>query len=95
MTPEAQKRPISFHDWQQALAATGESSPRQRTFEGEIMAFLRRCEEWHSPVSAELAKRYLDARPTQAGNDTRDALRWFVRAALLRSAEPSCEGRSG
>ena len=57
------------------------------------MAFLRRCEEWHSPVSVELAKQYLDARPTQDGNDTRDALRWFVRAAQAAAVEQS-DGRT-
>ncbi len=92
MTPEAQKKPISFHEWQQALAASGESPSRQRVFEGEIMGFLRRCKQLHSPASVELAKQYLDARPTQDGNDARDALRWFVRAA--RSAEGGIGGRS-
>ena len=69
MTPEIQRKPISFHNWQQALAASGESPSRQRVFEGEIMAFLRQCEQWHSPASVELAKQYLDALPTQDGND--------------------------
>jgi membrane-bound lytic murein transglycosylase B len=45
MTPDDQKKPISFREWQQALATSGESPSRQRVFEGEIMAFLRRCEE--------------------------------------------------
>ena len=94
MTPAAQKKPISFHGWQQALAASGESPSRQRVFEGEIMAFLRRCEEWHSPVSVELAKQYLAARPTQDGNDARDALRWFVRAARAADAAGGDGGRS-
>ena len=93
MTPEDQNKPISFNEWQQALAASGESPSRQRVFKEEIMGFLRRCEEWHSPASVELAKQYLAARPMQDGNEARDALRWFVRTALLRSAEPSYEGR--
>jgi hypothetical protein len=94
MTPDDQKKPISFSGWKQALAASGESPSRQRVFAGEIMGFLRRCKQLHSPASVEFAKQYLDARPTQDGNEARDALRWFVRAALLRSAEPSYEGRS-
>ena len=81
MSPDAQKKPISFREWQQALAASGESPSRQRIFREEIMGFLRQCELWHSPASVELAKQYLAARPTQDGNDVRDALRWFVRAA--------------
>ena len=71
MTPEAQKKPISFNGWQQALAASGESPSRQRIFREEIMGFLRRCEEWHSPASVELAKQYLAARPMQDGNEGR------------------------
>jgi integron integrase len=81
MTPDALKKPISFREWQQALAASGESPSRQQVFKEEIMGFLRQCKQWHSPASVELAKQYLAARPTQAGNDARDALRWFVRAA--------------
>jgi integron integrase len=87
MTPDAQKKPISFREWQQALAASGESPSRQQVFREEIMGFLRQCEQWHSPASVELAKQYLAARPTQAGNDARDALRWFVRVANGGKAE--------
>jgi hypothetical protein len=81
MTPEAQKKPISFQRWQQALATSGESLSRQRIFREEIMGFLRQCKQRHSPASVELAKQYLAAWPTQDGNEARDALRWFVRAA--------------
>jgi integron integrase len=89
MTPDAQKKPISFRGWQEALVASGESPSRQRIFKGEIMGFLRRCKQLHSPASVELAKQYLDGLPTQDGNEARDALRWFVRAARLAAVEQS------
>ena len=95
MTPEAQKKPISFREWQQALAASGESPSRQQVFREEIMGFLRQCKQRHSPASVELAKQYLAARTTQDGNDARDALRWFVRAAQKAEDEPGRRGDGG
>ena len=74
MTPDTQRKPIPFRGWHAVLAASGESPSRQRIFKGEIMGVLRRCEEWHSPVSVELAKQYLDALPTQDSNEAHDAL---------------------
>ena len=68
MTPLDQKKADFFHEWQQALAASGESPSRLRVFEGESMGFLRQCEQWHSLASVESAKQYLAAQPTQDGN---------------------------
>ena len=90
MTPEALQKPIWFRGWEAALIASSESPSRQRVFKGEIMGFLRRCKQLHLPASVGLAKQYLGAQPTQAGNDARDALRWFVRAAR---AEVPVDGR--
>ena len=58
------------------------------------MGFLRRCEEWHSPASVELAKQYLAARPMQDGNEAREALRWFVRAARKAEVGRRSDGRT-
>ena len=81
MVPDAHKAPVSFPGWKDALAISGESAARQSVFTQEIIAFLRRCKQLHSPASVELAKQYLGTLPTQGETDARVALRWFFRAA--------------
>ena len=78
---DAHRAPVSFPGWKEALAASGESVARQQIFLREIIAFLHRCKQLHSPASVELAKQYLAALPTQGENGAREALRWFFHAA--------------
>ena len=58
------------------------------------MGFLRLCKQWHRPVSVELAKQYLAARPMQDGNEAREALRWFVRAGRKADASTDVTNRT-
>ena len=65
MVPEAHRKPVSFPGWKEALAASGESAARQNVFAREIIAFLRRCKQLHSPASVAPAKQYLGPAPRQ------------------------------
>ena len=74
MVPEAHRNPVSFPGWKDVLAASGESAARQNVFAREIIAFLRRCKQLHSPASVEFAKQYLGTTPTQGETGAREAL---------------------
>jgi hypothetical protein len=95
MTPEAQRKPISFLGWKGALAVSGGSSARQQRFAREIIAFLHRCKQGLSPASGELAKQYLDALPKQVDSDARDALRRISVSQHGRDVHATRQRRAG
>ncbi len=74
------KQPVSFPNWKDALATAGLSPARHETFAREIISFLRFCKTRHVPVTAELARQYLEIREAQTTAPAREALRWFYRA---------------
>jgi len=64
---------VSFPTWKEALAASGESAARQNVFAREIIAFLRRCKQLHSPASVASAKQYPGTAPRQDETGVRKA----------------------
>jgi len=82
------KQPVSFPNWKGALAATGFPPVQPATYTREIISFLRFCKTRHVPVSAELARQYLEIRESQTTPPAREALRWFYRAARAGGASP-------
>src|SRR5438874_1959428 len=89
MTPEDERRPISFRDWPSVLAAAQLPPAREREFRRAILRFLHHCKTARAPATIVLARQYLGARE---GGAVRDALRWFVtqgRASLREALTPS------
>lgn len=78
---DLESRPISFPGWKAALTFSGLPEAKRREFEREIITFLHRCKQLHSPASVAMVKSYLAERPRQGENASREALRWFFKAA--------------
>lgn len=86
LNTEAERRPVSFPQWQQALAAAPLSAAQRTAFVREILAFLHVCKTRHAPVSIALAREYLAAGTRRDPEVARDALRWFVSRGRHRPA---------
>jgi hypothetical protein len=87
---EAGRRPVSFPQWSQSLAATSLSAVRRTAFVREILAFLHVCKARHAPVSIALAREYVAAGTRRDPVVAREALRWFVSRGRHRPAAPTC-----
>jgi integron integrase len=87
------KQPVSFPNWKESLTQAGLPPERRSAYTREIIAFLRHCKNHHVPVSAELARQYLETREKQTTAPAREALRWFYRAA--RQPGPAKPGYTG
>lgn len=84
------KQPVSFPSWKESLAQAGLPPDRHSAYTREIIAFLRHCKSHRVPVSAELARQYLETRERQTTAPAREALRWFYRTARQQASEPHC-----
>src|ERR1041384_574784 len=84
MIPDEERRPISFRNWQPALAAARLPPGQEREFRRVILAFLHRCKAAHAPATIAFARQYLRERDAGAA---RDALRWFVTQGRARPRE--------
>ena len=78
---ERERRPLSFPQWKQALAATTLAQSEKTAHAHAIIAFLGFCKRSHAPASIILIQSYLAGLPEQARSGAREALRWFVLAA--------------
>jgi len=76
-----ERRPISFPGWKCALALAGLPEVKRAEYEREIITFLHRYKQLHVPASVATVKTYLAERPRQGENASREALRWFYKAA--------------
>jgi hypothetical protein len=88
----AENEAVAFPGWQAALACSGLDADTQRSHEREIIAFLVHCRKHHAPATIILAKDYLRPGTRQGGNMTREALRWFFRAARAVAMPQSIPG---
>ncbi len=70
-------------------AQSGLEEPDRRTFEREIIAFLRHCKITRAPATLELAKQYLAKAEPDPQGITRVALRWFFKAAKNPAHPPA------
>jgi integron integrase len=85
---EVERRPVSFPEWPQALAAAPLSAAKRTAFVREILAFLHVCKTRHAPVSIALAREYLAAGTRRDQVAAREALRWFVSRGKHCPAAP-------
>lgn len=81
---EAERQPISFPEWKRVLSGHLSSPAQQRTWEREIISFLRHCKKSHAPATVALARQYLDRIAPDATAPARLALRWFFREGRSR-----------
>ena len=78
---DRERRPLSFPQWKETLAAAALAQSEKTAHTRAIIAFLGFCKRSHAPASIILIKAYLAALPEQERSGARDALRWFVLAA--------------
>lgn len=87
------QKPISFPDWQQALAAAEMDSRLREQYRHAIIGWLSYLKSLHARATVQHAKDYLAAILVVADPDhektIRDSLRWFFSRAL---ATPSPNG---
>jgi hypothetical protein len=94
---ERERRPLSFPQWKETLAAATLAQSEKAAHTRAIIAFLGFCKRSHAPASIILIQSYLARLPEQERSGAREALRWFVLAAERqaggdRSAEETPEG---
>lgn len=80
-TADRERRPLSFPQWKETLAAAALAQSEETAHTRAIIAFLGFCKRSHAPASIILIKAYLAALPEQERSGAREALRWFVLAA--------------
>ncbi|MFT3829543.1 MAG: integron integrase [Opitutaceae bacterium] len=85
-----ERRPLSFPQWKEALAAAPLTESTKTTHQRAIIAFLGFCKRSHAPASIILIQSYLKQLPEQERSAGREALRWFVLGAERLAA---AEGR--
>jgi len=86
---EAERRPVSFPEWQHVLAAAPLPAAWRTVFVREILAFLHVCKTRRAPVSIALAREYLAAGTRRDPAVAREALRWFVRRGRYHPTAPT------
>lgn len=79
--PLESTRPISFREWQQALASAELPAPVRESHRRAILGLLSVCKQRRAPVTVALIREYL---ATPAGAGARDGLSWFHPEALWR-----------
>jgi integron integrase len=75
------QQPVSFPQWKLELSRAALSPEQRKAFRREILSYLHHCKILHTPASAESMKQYLVGRERQSTGPSREALRWFYRAA--------------
>ena len=91
---EGADAPVIFKDWPAALNAEPWPEALKTRRRLAVMRLLKFCKEERKPASITLIRGYL-ADLERQGNlrpETREALRWFVLAARMRSAPASGGG---
>ncbi len=73
----AERRPLHFPDWKEALAAARLAPAERERYRRAILSFLRHCKSAHAPATVALIRIYLRDHEASA----REALRWFYRTA--------------
>lgn len=84
-------RPISFPQWQLALAQAPFDPSTREAFGREIIAYFRYCKERREAATVRSAQAYLPMRERVCRGPAREALRWLFRAA--RAHESGDVGR--
>jgi hypothetical protein len=104
MNTEELNRPVSFPQWNEALASDPEIGPeREDMYRHAIMGYLKHLKNRHQRASLASAKAYFDGEK-EAGRDreeAREAVRWFFRTARrdgisnIQQGIPKEEGENG
>jgi integron integrase len=72
-----ERRPFSFPEWKEALAAAALDEAQRAAFRRAILRFLHECKVRHAPATVALAKTHLTGCERQGAGADREALRWF------------------
>src|SRR4051812_34707828 len=78
---DSESRPISFHSWNEALAAASLPVELRATYRREILAFLHHCKILRAPASVMVVKQYLPTRERQGAKRRVARLAGVFRAA--------------
>jgi integron integrase len=74
-------QPVSFPTWKDALSRSNLPQATQAAYAREVITFLKHCKIHHVPATAGLARLYLEQHEARSNGPSREALRWFFRAA--------------
>jgi integron integrase len=74
-------QPLSFPNWKTELATAAITPDQRAVFQRAIIGFLSYCRSRHAPACVVTAKAHLARCLPADESETREALRWFFKAA--------------